>query len=217
MIQTAPVPPAATRLLRGFRESRVSLADHRSHYLQPSAPTTQPRRELIAVIEASGLRGRGGAGFPTARKLQAVADQPGRRIVVANGTEGEPASLKDTTLMRVQPHLILDGAVSAASAVGAERIVIAVSRRQREALASIHAALAERTHEGVPCPIELVETPPRYIAGEETALVHWLNGGPAKPTSTPPRPFERWHQRPPDARPKRRDSSPSHPDRHARR
>ena len=191
MIQTAPFARASARLLGGIREGRVSLADHRSRYLQPPAPTTQPRRELIAVIEASGLRGRGGAGFPTARKLQAVADQPGRRIVVANGTEGEPVSLKDTTLLRTQPNLVLDGAVLAASAVGAGRLVIAVSRRQREALDSIRAALAERRHEGVPCPIELVETPPRYVAGEESALVHWLNGGPAKPTSVPPRPFER--------------------------
>src|SRR5439155_23255201 len=73
---------------------------------------------LLDAVEESGLTGRGGAGFPTAVKLRAVA--AGRApVVVANGTEGEPASAKDKALLRRNPLLVLDGAVAAAEAVGA--------------------------------------------------------------------------------------------------
>ncbi len=145
---------------------------------------------LIAEVEASGLRGRGGAGFPTHRKLRAVAE--GRRpVVVANGVEGEPASHKDALLMRINPQLVLDGAVAAAAAVGAQQIVIAVGRGADAAHASMAAAIAERAHAGGRARIDLVSVPDRFVAGEETALVSWLNGGPAKPAFVPPRPFER--------------------------
>jgi NADH:ubiquinone oxidoreductase subunit F (NADH-binding) len=145
---------------------------------------------LIGAVEASGLRGRGGAGFPTHRKLRAVA--AGREpIVVANGVEGEPASHKDALLMRVNPHLVLDGAVAAAAGVGAKHIVVAVGRGATNAHAALAAAIDERTRAGERTRIELVAAPARFVAGEESALVNWLSGGPAKPTFVPPRPFER--------------------------
>jgi NADH:ubiquinone oxidoreductase subunit F (NADH-binding) len=145
---------------------------------------------LIAEIAASGLRGRGGAGFPTHRKLRAVAT--GRDpIVVANGVEGEPASHKDALLLRINPHLVLDGAVAAAAAVGAKQIVVAVGRGAASAHASLAAAIDERSRAGARERIELVAPPDRFVAGEESALVNWLNGGPAKPAFVPPRPFER--------------------------
>ena len=145
---------------------------------------------LIAHVEASGLRGRGGAGFPTHMKLRAVA--AGREpIVVANGVEGEPASHKDALLLRINPHHVLDGAAAAAAAVGARRIVIAVGREAASAHASVAAAIAERERAGERTRFELVTPPERFVAGEETALVQWLNGGPAKPAFVPPRPFER--------------------------
>jgi len=111
--------------------------------------------------------------------------------VVANGAEGEPASGKDKLLLTAAPHLVLDGAQWAAAAVGASEIVVAVDRRATGALAHVERALAERAGGPGAVPIRLVATPPRYIAGEESALVNWLNGGPAKPTLVPPRPFER--------------------------
>ena len=145
---------------------------------------------LIAAVEAAGLRGRGGAGFPTHRKLSAVA--AGREtIVVANGVEGEPASHKDTLIMRINPHLVLDGLVAAGAAVGATRLVLAVGRNAASAQASIATAIAEREAAGERQRIELVAAPDRFVAGEETALVSWLNGKPAKPAFAPPRPFER--------------------------
>jgi NADH:ubiquinone oxidoreductase subunit F (NADH-binding) len=145
---------------------------------------------LIAAVEASGLRGRGGAGFPTHVKLAAVA--AGRSpIVVANGVEGEPSSHKDSLLMRINPHLVLDGAAAAAAAVGARAIMIAVNRSATSAQASLAGAIAERNRSGGRERFELVAPPDRFVAGEETALVQWLNGGPAKPAFVPPRPYER--------------------------
>jgi len=91
------------------------------------------RAELLAEIEASGLTGRGGAAFPTARKLAAVA-RASRPVVVANGTEGEPASWKDKVLLAESPHLVIDGAVIAARIVGANNAVLAIGRANRTAL-----------------------------------------------------------------------------------
>jgi NADH:ubiquinone oxidoreductase subunit F (NADH-binding) len=145
---------------------------------------------LLAAIEASGLRGRGGAGFPTHVKLRSVA--AGRApIVVANGVEGEPASHKDAVLMRVNPHLVIDGAVAAAEITGARQVVIAVGRDAPAAHAAMAAAIDERDRTRDRRQIELVSPPARFVTGEESALVQWLNGGPAKPAFTPPRPFER--------------------------
>ena len=187
-------PPAGTderRLLRSGRDGRSpTLAEHRSRYRRPPTPARRPERALIEVVSEAGLRGRGGAGFPTARKLEAVAGRRGPRIVIANATEGEPASSKDRALMNHAPHLVLDGAALAAAAVGASQIVVCIDRADRRAVRSLRAAIAERTGEGGAA-VELAETPSRYVAGEETALVRFLNGGDAKPTHVPPRPFEK--------------------------
>ncbi len=185
--------PGPARLLAGQPASGQwrTLAQHRAHYPTPPAPGARPNGRLIDVVERAGLTGRGGGGFPTARKLRAVADGRGERVVVANATEGEPLSAKDTLLVAGQPHLVLDGALLAAHAVAAGRVFICVDRRHRESTAALRRALAERAgRENVGCDVRIVETPPRYVAGEETALVHLLNGGPAKPTLAPPRPSE---------------------------
>jgi NADH:ubiquinone oxidoreductase subunit F (NADH-binding) len=148
-------------------------------------------KALIAELERSGLRGRGGAGFPTATKLAAVAR--GRKpVVVVNATEGEPASRKDAVLSSLAPHLILDGAVLAAGAVGAAEVHVCVERRGESASATMMRAVEERAlAKRDQVAVRLHEAPNRYVAGEESALVNWLNGGEAKPTFVPPRPFER--------------------------
>jgi NADH:ubiquinone oxidoreductase subunit F (NADH-binding) len=143
--------------------------------------------ELLEAIAQAGLRGRGGAAFPTAVKLRAVAERPGPRYLVANAGEGEPASVKDRFLVRHRPHLVIDGLARAARAIGARCAYVYVC--DREGAASLRAALLDPV---VPpgVLIEVVEGPVGYVAGEETAVVRALDGGPAKPTLKPPRPFE---------------------------
>ncbi|HEY6962986.1 MAG TPA: NADH-ubiquinone oxidoreductase-F iron-sulfur binding region domain-containing protein [Gaiellaceae bacterium] len=144
----------------------------------------QAARLDVADVERAGLRGRGGAAFPTAAKLAVVAatSQP---VVVANGAEGEPLSKKDRSLLRVAPHLVLDGALLAADVVGAVEVVIAVARPAPE----LEAAIGERTLRRTT--VRVARVPDRFVAGEETALLRALGGGPAKPTTKPPYPFER--------------------------
>jgi NADH:ubiquinone oxidoreductase subunit F (NADH-binding) len=154
-------------------------------------------RALIAEVEQAGLRGRGGAGFPTAVKMEAVRAQGARvlqgrtPIVVANGTEGEPLSTKDKTLLAHAPHLVLDGMVAAARAVGADEAVVCVERNAPTIAQALEHAIGERRQLADGITLRVARTPARYVVGEETALVNWLNGGDAKPTFTPPRPFER--------------------------
>lgn len=154
---------------------------------------------LSDEVERSGLRGRGGAGFPFAVKVAGVRGgsrvgtgaPPGwtETVVVANGEEGEPASFKDRWLLRNRPHLVLDGLRLAAALVGARRGYVYVS--DPEAARCVTAAL-EELGGGLPDgpEVAVVRVDPGYVAGEETAVVQAINGGPAKPTDKPPRPFE---------------------------
>lgn len=155
------------------------------------APPSITGEALIGEVERSGLRGRGGAGFPTAIKMADVAGRRGPAVVVANGTEGEPASRKDAVLLTHDPDLVIDGALAAAGAVGAREVVIAVSRHSARALASVEEAVRRRAPHALPVRLSVAGTPERFVIGEESALVHWLNGGPATPTLKPPRPSER--------------------------
>jgi NADH:ubiquinone oxidoreductase subunit F (NADH-binding) len=191
----APAPGALPRLLAGARSDgkAVSLPEHLHRHGELAL---RPRRgaaaELIELVEASGLQGRGGAAFPTGRKLRAVADAGRRPFVLANGAEGEPVSGKDQVLLGYVPHLVLDGAAVAAVAVGAREATIAVGVAAGQAFAAVRVAIAERERRRLDrVSFQLVSVPDRFVAGEETALVNWLNGGSATPTFTPPRPFER--------------------------
>jgi NADH:ubiquinone oxidoreductase subunit F (NADH-binding) len=146
---------------------------------------------LIFELEKAGLKGRGGAGFPTAVKMRAVAARR-RTVVVANGTEGEPASRKDKALLTVSPHLVLDGMNIAAETVGAEEAILCVDRHATGAIRAAVSALDERRRVGLGrIPVRIETAPSAYVAGEESALTHWLNGGEAKPVFVPPRPFEK--------------------------
>ncbi len=154
--------------------------------------------ELIALMEASGLQGRGGAGFPVGRKWRSVADQASGAgaVVLVNGAEGEPLSLKDRSLMASRPNLVIDGALLAARAVGADEIIFYVGAEHRAAEAALRHALGERPAD-VRGRGRLVQAPPGYVSGEESAAVHFVDTGDARPTATPPRPFERGvHGRP---------------------
>ncbi|MGO9875790.1 MAG: NADH-ubiquinone oxidoreductase-F iron-sulfur binding region domain-containing protein [Acidimicrobiia bacterium] len=185
----ADSPPAAnaphfSRLLPP--DAKRTLADHLDWY--GALPATTPA--LIGEVERAKLRGKGGARFPTATKLAVVASRR-RAVAVANGTEGEPASTKDLVLMSQAPHLVLDGAVVAAEIVGASEVILCI-KRGSVVQPLLERALAERHASGYDTvPIRVVGAPNRYVSGEETAIVNWLNGNDAKPTFVPPRPFER--------------------------
>jgi NADH:ubiquinone oxidoreductase subunit F (NADH-binding) len=143
---------------------------------------------LIATVATAGLRGRGGAAFPTATKLRAVAGRRGRKALVVNAAESEPLSAKDRVLLELAPHLVIDGAVLAAEAVGAREVVLAVKQTAWDAHAAVGRALGERRDAGR---VRLESLAPAYLAGEESALLRGLNGGPVKPTVVPPGPYER--------------------------
>lgn len=184
-LATAAWPETTPRLLRAA-DGAEDLAEYvaTGGYQDLDDPDA-----LVDEVDRSGLLGRGGAAFPLAVKLRTVRDA-GRRgtptVVLANGEEGEPASVKDRWLMRNRPHLILDGVRLAARMVAADRAYVYVS--DQAAARSLESALAARQFD---VPISVVVVDGGYVAGEETAAVQAVNGGPAKPTDKPPRPFER--------------------------
>jgi NADH:ubiquinone oxidoreductase subunit F (NADH-binding) len=164
-----------------------SLATHRQR-LGPLPAL--PSGELIAELESSGLLGRGGAGFPVGRKWRTVAERSsGHAVVLANGAEGEPLSRKDRSLMTARPHLVIDGALLGARAVGADDIIFYVGADHRAAHAAMRHALAER--QDMRGRTTIVSAPAGYVSGEESAAVQFVNAGDARPTTTPPRPFDR--------------------------
>ena len=192
--RAAPDPALLPRLIAGARAGQgIGLSEHVERYgVLPRNLTPSERARLLDLVDASGLTGRGGAFFPTGRKLRAVAEAGRRPVVVANAVEGEPASGKDKVLLRCVPHLVLDGAALAAATVGAEVAVVALSEAALHERAALERALAERGRSRLGnASFRIALVPDRFVAGEETALVNVLNGGPAKPTFTPPRPFER--------------------------
>jgi NADH:ubiquinone oxidoreductase subunit F (NADH-binding) len=189
-----PSPTELPRVLAAVRSDGrpVSL---RAHLERRGGLSLRPRRgadaELIDLAEASGLQGRGGGAFPVGRKMRAVV--AGRRtpVVVVNGAEGEPISSKDEVLLAYDPHLVLDGAAVAAAAVGARTAIVVVGDGSTHALAAVQTAIEEREQRRIDkVAFRLVGAPDRFVSGEETALVNLLNGGPATPTFTPPRPYE---------------------------
>ena len=185
----------AYRLTAGWRDSNraSTLRIHVNRYGPMPAVGSDGRAHwLTDAVERAGLTGRGGAGFPTGRKMRSVAEQRGEPVVVANGLESEPASNKDKALLTWAPHLVLDGAMLAAAAVGATAIHLCLPRGRSHLIAGIRHAVGERTQAGIdPVAIEVHELPHGYVASSETAVINWLNGGEAKPTATPPRPYQK--------------------------
>ena len=182
------------RLLAGIPSdgTAITLAAHEQ--VHGPLPRLSPT-EIIERADRSGLRGRGGADFSTARKLRAVAQRGRASAVVVNGSETEPASRKDTLLLSRLPHLVLDGALMAAAAVGTNEVIVKVAAAQPDVVAALDAAIALRTDGRVR--ISLAAGPDGYVAGEESAVVNWLNGGAAQPVFVPPRPYERGYRRRP--------------------
>jgi bidirectional [NiFe] hydrogenase diaphorase subunit len=173
-------------------------------------PRTLAKGDPSAVldqVERSGLRGRGGAGFPTARKWRSVLDRPAPRVVLANGDEGDPGSFVDRVLMESDPHRLLEGLALACFAVGAGEGVLFVrseypraQRRLREAVAEAYDAghLGRDVHgSGFDLDVRVAEGAGSYVSGEETALLNGLEGARGTVRPRPPYPTEQGlHRRP---------------------
>ena len=181
---------AVSRLLLGLHADGRPVTSLEHLHLHGPLPGRLDRESLLDAVERSELRGRGGAGFPTALKLRAVGGRRGRKVVLANGVEGEPPSGKDKVLLRFVPHLVLDGVEIAARAVGADQAIVAVSEAAAGELAVLQNAVRERGRSDR-VEIRIATVPDAFVAGEETALINAVAGGRPRPTATPPRPFER--------------------------
>ncbi len=192
-ITTATLPGCTPRLL--IEQAGQAPEDLAAYRRLGGYQALADTDALLNEVESSGLVGRGGAAFPLAVKLRTVRDNgrltadTGGTVVVANGEEGEPASIKDRWLLRNRPHLILDGLRLAAAIVSADRAYVYVS--DPESAHSVETALGELDPETLGGgAVQMLTVQPGYVAGEETAAVRVINGGPAKPTDKPPRPFE---------------------------
>jgi NADH-quinone oxidoreductase subunit F len=176
-----------------YPQSIVDLDDYRergggegleaAHSVEPAA--------LISELEASGLRGRGGAGFPTGTKWRTVAEHSSPVLpttVVVNGAEGEPGTFKDRTILRNDPYQVVEGALIAARAVGASNIIFGLKKSFGEEVARLRRAIEEVTDAGWADGLELevFEGPNEYLYGEETALLETLDGRYPFPRIAPP-------------------------------
>ncbi|MDQ3977934.1 MAG: SLBB domain-containing protein [Actinomycetota bacterium] len=148
---------------------------------------------VIAELEASGLRGRGGAGFPTGTKWRTVAEHGSplaATAVVVNAAEGEPGTFKDRSILRANPYHVLEGALIAAYAVGATQVVFGMKRTFRREVDRVRAAIQEAYKAGWADPTEveitLFEGPSEYLYGEETALLESIAGRYPFPRIAPP-------------------------------
>lgn len=144
--------------------------------------------DLLTLLEHSGLRGLGGAGFPTFRKWRSVRAEPGPRLCVVNADEGEPGTFKDRYYLERYPHRMLEGALVAAWAIEAEGLYIYLRDEYPGLHRVLHEAIAELEDAGLIEPgfIMLRRGAGAYICGEESALIESLEGKPGKPRHRPP-------------------------------
>jgi NADH:ubiquinone oxidoreductase subunit F (NADH-binding) len=170
--------PSLPRVLRRATGKPLSLAQHEQTFASDTRVSS-----LLDELETSGLTGRGGASFPTWRKVTLVRNHRGHgKVVVVNAMEGEPAAHKDQTLLSSNPHLVLDGAEMLASLIGAKTVAICVARDNPTVVHHVKRAIHERALQRQRGPkLELHDPPWRYVAGEESALVHWLNDNASLP------------------------------------
>jgi NADH:ubiquinone oxidoreductase subunit F (NADH-binding) len=169
--------PSNTRISRLLSAAATDLDQHRA--ISGPVPWRNGTGKLVGDVQAAGLTGRGGAGFPTWRKLAALATAE-RPVVIANGAEGEPASTKDATLLIRAPHLVLDGLQLTAETVGATAVYLYV--KPGPTANGARAALAERAaRRWDRFPVRVVEADRTFIAGEESAVIAKISGRRALP------------------------------------
>ena len=187
---------------RGVVEGREGLEDYRARggYDALGKAIKATPENVVKEVSDSGLRGRGGAGFPTGKKWSLTreggAEQP--RFLIMNGGEDEPGSKKDRLLMENLPHLVVEGVILSAYALGASKAYLYINANYEAAIKSITDALAEAKAagywgqkilgSGFGLEIELTPAPHNYVAGEDTAALEVIEGKKAWPRQKPPFP-----------------------------
>ena len=156
---------------------RESYDDHVLRF----GPRPDVSAALLADVEHAGLLGHGGAFVPVAVKWRSALLRKGPLTVVANAAESEPLAGKDGTLIRQRPHLVLDGLMIAAQALGADRAIIWLHGDDYTARAVFEEAFQDRGWSGRDVPIEIIDGPVHYLAGEAQAITRATSGGPALP------------------------------------
>lgn len=159
-----------------------------------------PREDITAEVVKSGLRGRGGAGFPTGRKWEIVSRQKGKKYIICNGDEGDPGAFMDRMLLESFPYRIIEGMLIAARAVGAEEGIFYVRTEYPLALKMLREAIELSLSAGYlgeriagsdfSFHVRIVEGAGAFVSGEETALIAALEGQRSNPRSRPPYPAE---------------------------
>ena len=149
------------------------------------APAALTPEEVLERLQASGLTGMGGAGFPTWRKWDAVRSEPGPRVVIVNADEGEPGTIKDRYVMELRPQLMLEGLVAAMRFCETDQAYIYLREEYGTARTRLLEAISAR---GVP--VELVVGAGAYICGEETAMLESMEGRRGMPRLKPPFPSQ---------------------------
>jgi NADH-quinone oxidoreductase subunit F len=187
-------------ILRHTDSGPIDLKDYLKYdgYQALSKALTQLKpQDVIDEIKKSGLRGRGGAGFPTGRKWERVATHRiGGRYLVCNAGEHEPGTFKDRHLLRLHPHQLLEGILIASYAVGAQETHLFMNEAFGDAVEQVHMAIGDAAQHGYlgnrilgtdfNCEIKVFLGPDRYVAGEETAMLETMQGRPAVPQHKPP-------------------------------
>ena len=172
-------------------------ASHEVPFAALALARAQSPAALLAEIEQAGLVGKGGACYPTFRKVALMQRQPSaRRCLVVNGSEHEPGSLKDRHLLENYPETVIEGALIMAHAVGATDVFFSINEHAASTMAAFAAALESHRSAGwfgrheAALNVTMVAVPDTYIVGEETALICALQGQPALPARRPPFPIE---------------------------
>lgn len=146
-------------------------------------------RDVIAEIKKAGLRGRGGAGFPTAIKWTTIFEDPSpTKYVVCNGSEGEPGTYKDRYLLQKNPYPLIEGVLIAAYVISAKQVFIGLKAKFKREIANVQRAIAEMEKDQVmPAGyVQIVPGPDEYLFGEEKALLEVVDGRGAMPRNMPP-------------------------------
>lgn len=173
-------PVSAVAAATPARLLMTTDCDHQEHEAVLGPLPRLGGQELAELAAQAGLTGRGGAAFPTGRKLASLLGSR-RPVVVGNGAEGEPASSKDHLLLARAPHLVLDGLLLAAFALSADQVYLYAPDELLRG--PVRAALAQRPDSGA---VRLVAAPEAFVSGQETAVVAAIEGRPARPRSAPP-------------------------------